>query len=202
MCFDGYVPSEIGKGWIGTPWALGGTSWNESAVILSQANTPPRRDLHNMPKRSRPSYWSSVCTAGDQDRWYGSIVWSASWRAWNAEDWSSVGTAGDRDQWSKSRDWSAGWRGWNVPFVGEWLKFNYPYGIGFKHFFYDCFPAGRKVRPAVALVDLHASIQVEEVREAMGHHGEVYAAVRFTTTNGTVVWTNVRRGKHFWMKSV
>ena len=64
------------------------------------------------------------------------------------------------------------------------------------------FPAGRKVRPAVAFVDLHASIQVEEVREAMDRDGQVYAAVRFTTTNGTVVWTNVRRGKHFWMKSV
>ena len=121
-----------------------------------------------------------------------------------------MGTAGDQDQWSGRRDWSAGWRGWNagrapvrrsLPFVGDWLTFNYPYGKKFKHFFYDSFPAGRKVRPAEAFVDLHGMICVEEVREAMAQDGQVYVAVRFTTTNGTVVWTTVRRGGHFWMRT-
>ena len=81
------------------------------------------------------------------------------------------------------------------------MKFKYPDGIKFKHIFYDSFPSGRKVRPDVAFVDLHARIRVEEVREAMDRDAQVYAAVRFTTTNGTVVWTNVRRGKHFWMRT-
>ena len=115
-------------------------------------------------------------------------------------DWSSVGTAGDRDQWSGSRDWSAPVRR-KLPFVGEWLTFNYPYGDRSTHIFYDSFPAGHKVRPAVAFVDLHDMIQVEEVREAMAHDGQVYSAVKFTTTNGTVVWTNVRRGGHFLMRT-
>ena len=84
--------------------------------------------------------------------------------------------------------------------VGEWLTFNYPKGDRLKHIFYDSFPAGHKVRPAVAFVDLHAMIPVQEVRESMAHDGQVYAAVKFTTTNGTVVWTNVRRGSQIWMR--
>ena len=104
----------------------------------------------------------------------------------------------------KASNVQAGWR--TRPFVGEWLMFNNLVGGRYDrtHQFYDNFPSGRRVGPNIAYVDMHYGIQVEEVREATGHdrYGSFsYVSVRFTATNGTVLWTAVRRGDSYLMRS-
>ena len=88
------------------------------------------------------------------------------------------------------------------PSVGETLFFRYPDGTGFKHQFYSNFPKGRRVPPHVAVVPLDEGILVEMVRNAHIRRIE-YVSVGFTSSNGTVLWTNVSRrdsrGVHYWM---
>ena len=98
------------------------------------------------------------------------------------------------------------------PVVGDTLFFITP---GFK--VYDDFPTGAPVSPYVAFVDHYRAIRIEEIREEwyplprrrVGRRGRrgppqelLYVWVRFTSDNGTGLWTNFSRGDTQFMEVV
>ena len=102
-----------------------------------------------------------------------------------------------------------------LPVVGQLVRFLYPDDRTFRHGVYDDFPWGNLVRAHVAFVDFNRPVRVEEIREEWfpaprqrggrrrrrGPPQEVlYTGIRFTSVNGTVLWTNYARGDSQWME--
>ena len=88
-----------------------------------------------------------------------------------------------------------------LPEPGECLLFRFPSSLTFKHFVYDDFPEGRKIRADEAFVDFASPIYVEEVRtgEIMG---KMFVAVAFMLDSGLTVWTNYSKEAFKYMVKV
>ena len=85
-----------------------------------------------------------------------------------------------------------------LPEHGDCLLFRFPSRPTFKHFVYDDFPSGRKVRADEAFVDFAEAIYVEEVRTAE-IRGKMYVAESFVLSPGLTVWTNYSKEALKWM---
>ena len=88
-----------------------------------------------------------------------------------------------------------------LPVEGDALLFRYPNSVTFKHFVYDDFPHGRKIRANEDFVDFGSPIYVESVRTGLIRQ-KMYVAVSFTTDSNRIVWTNYSKESFKYMVKV
>ena len=94
-----------------------------------------------------------------------------------------------------------------LPVVGDIMSFSYPDDPYFSHHVYDDFPYGNVVHAYEAFVDFDGAVVVEEVREYWPRtrrrrgppQEDYYVGARFTSVNGTVLWTNYAKNGEQWM---
>ena len=84
-----------------------------------------------------------------------------------------------------------------LPKRGDTLMWRFPHSEYYKHFVYDDFPAGRKVRGTEESVDFMEPIYGDEVRTAK-IDTKMYVAVSFVLGPGLKLWANYSKETFRW----